>query len=100
MNEFTTCATGYNPLAKLSLLLKGYTLSTENRWALVSTCRGFYELLSHLLYRQVELYIPLEYPKDRFSLFFRAVNIANKIRETQNITFFLLCSLSVFQTLD
>jgi hypothetical protein len=51
----------------------------------VATCRGFYELLNHLLYRHVELSIPIDYTKDRFSRFFRAVqqksNLTDHVRE-------------------
>lgn len=61
-----------------------HAMRLKDRWALVSTCLGFYQLLSPLLYNYVELCIPLSYAKDRFSLFFSSVqrntHLANDVR--------------------
>lgn len=61
-----------------------YATSPETRWALVFTCRGFYQLLNPLLFRRIELYTGGE-SLDQFSLFFRAVQhrnyLADHVRE-------------------
>lgn len=62
-----------------------HAMHPRNRWALVSTCRGFYQLLSPLLYNHVELYKSHENDKDPLPLFFSAVqrniHLANDVRK-------------------
>lgn len=64
-----------------------YSMYPKDRLALVSTCRGFYQLLNPLLYNHVKMYMPPPYCRDPFILprFFSAVqrniHLANAVRK-------------------